>query len=447
MTISQKQNLENEIEAFAQQDYNKIFAERNVDNPNIDSIMAGDYRVIDLIEQSAKVTSLLDKAITSDSWLSLPSTFSVPDYGQMTICQAIQNLRTHLTRGSYSNAVPLLNFLISYARCFGLWSPARNLELGIREASLAKLENRAETIQKHTDERAKRIEDLITEVGELKTQISEFFDRSRQEASILTSNTQSSKTLLAEIKGVQGNVNTINESVTNINNQCSDLLQKLNGLQENAANIQVDLQKKNEQIETTRKAVDNAVQNEAETVKQVYAETLEAENKVKELMSYISDGTLAHSFNQRKTDVRKASYIWLGLGVLASIALVVLILILFTSSKMDMTNLWADIVMKTLKTFPIACMVVYFFKEYSKERALTEEYAFREAVAITLKAYLDQLEGEKDENKRTLLLQTVEKLYTKPAFSTKEEPSIKFKTKDFVDLADKLVEGIKAVKS
>lgn len=58
MTISQKQNLENEIEAFAQQDYNKIFAERNVDNPNIDSIMAGDYRVIDLIEQSAKVTSL-----------------------------------------------------------------------------------------------------------------------------------------------------------------------------------------------------------------------------------------------------------------------------------------------------------------------------------------------------------------------------------------------------
>lgn len=288
---------------------------------------------------------------------------------------------------------------------------------------------------------------MITEVGELKTQISEFFDRSRQEASILTSNTQSSKTLLAEIKGVQGNVNTINDSVTNINNQCSDLLQKLNALQENAANIQVDLQKKNEQIETTRKAVDNAVQNEAETVKQVYAETLEAENKVKELMSYISDGTLAHSFNQRKTDVRKASYIWLGLGVLASIALVVLILILFTSSKMDMTNLWADIVMKTLKTFPIACMVVYFFKEYSKERALTEEYAFREAVAITLKAYLDQLEGEKDENKRTLLLQTVEKLYTKPAFSTKEEPSIKFKTKDFVDLADKLVEGIKAVKS
>lgn len=47
--------------------------------------------------------------------------------------------------------------------------------------------------------------------------------------------------------------------------------------------------------------------------------------------------------------------------------------------------------MKSLKTFPVACMIVYFFKEYSKERALTEEYAFREAVAITLKAYLDQL--------------------------------------------------------
>lgn len=447
MTISQKQNLENEIKAFGQQDYNAIFAERNADNPDIDSIMAGDYRVIDLIEQSAKVTSLLDKAITGDSWLSLPSTFSVPDYGQMTLCQALQNLRSHLIRGSYSNAVPMLNFLISYARCFGLWSPARNLDLGIREASLAKLENRTATIQKHTDERAKKIEELITEVGELKTQITEFFDRSRQEASILTNNTQSSNTLLAEIKGVQGNVNTINESLSIINNQCTDLLQKLNGLHENAANVQVDLQKKNEQIEQTRRAVDDAVQNEAETVKQVYAETLEAENKVKELMSYISDGTLAHSFNQRKADVTRASYIWLGLGVLASITLVYIIWALFASSKIDMTNLWADIVIKSLKTFPVACMIVYFFKEYSKERALTEEYAFREAVAITLKAYLDQLDGEQDENKRTLLLQTVEKLYTKPTFSTKEEPSIKFKTKDFVDLADKLVEGIKNVKS
>lgn len=447
MTISQKQNLENEIEAFGQQDYNQIFAERNADKPAVDSILAGDYLVIDLIEQSAKVTSLLDKAIKGDSWLSLPFTFSVPDYGQMTLCQALQNIRTHLTRGSYSNAVQSLNFLISYARCFGLWSPARNLELGIREASLAKLENRTVTIQKHTDERAKRIEELIIEVGELKSQITKFFDHSRQEASILSDNTQSSNTQLEKIRGVQRNVNTINESVSNIKNQCSDLLQKLNDLHENAANVQIDLQKKNEQIENIRKTVDNAVQNEAETVKHVYAETLEAETKVKELMSYISDGTLAHSFNQRKTDVRKASYIWLVLGVLASIVLVVIILVLFASSKMDMTNLWADIVMKSLKTFPVACMIVYFFKEYSKERALTEEYAFREAVAITLKAYLDQLDGEQDENKRTLLLQTVEKLYTKPTFSTKEEPTIKFKTKDFVDLADKLVEGIKVVKS
>lgn len=148
MTISQKQNIENEIEAFGLQYYNHIFAERNANNSDIDSIMAVDYRVIDLIEQSDKMASLLEKSIADDSWLSLPFTFFVPDYGQMTVCHALQDLRIHLTSGSYQNAVASLNFLICYARCFGLWSPARNLELGIREASLANLENRPETIQK-----------------------------------------------------------------------------------------------------------------------------------------------------------------------------------------------------------------------------------------------------------------------------------------------------------
>ena len=76
-----------------------------------------------------------------------------------------------------------------------------------------------------------------------------------------------------------------------------------------------------------------------------------------------------------------------------------------------------------------------------------EEYAFREAVAITLKAYLDQLEGEQDEYKRTLLMQTVEKLYAKPSFSAKDEPLVKIKMKDLVNLSEKLVEGVKAIKS
>lgn len=447
MTLSQKQILIDELEVFDKTDYNTIFAERNADHADIGSIMAGDYFVVDLIESSKKVVFLLRKAINRDDWQFLPNTYSVSDYGQMTVTQGVQNIRICLSNGNYSNAVNSLNFLICYAQCFGFWSPARHIELGIREASLAKLEARTDVIHKHSEERSIKIENLIAEVEELKNQLTQFFNKSRSEATVLTQNTQTSNTTLAEIKGVHNNINTIHDSISQISNQCTSLLQKLNDLTQKAETFQIELQNKNDLIEATRKEIDEAVHTEAEEVKRVYVETLESENKVKELMSYISDGTLAHSFNQRKTDVRKASFIWLGLGVTASVAFVVIILLLFTSSKMDMTNLWADIVMKSLKTFPVACMIVYFFKEYAKERALTEEYAFREAVAITLKAYLDQLEGEQDENKRKLLLQTVEKLYTQPTFNTKEEPSLKFKSKDFVDLADKLVEGIKAVKS
>lgn len=446
MTTSQKQNLLNEIEAFEKNDYKVLFVKNNSNTEHIDAIMAGDYQVLFLIEQSLKVVSILKKAIETDDWLSLPYTYSVPDYGQMTVKQAIATLRDCLISRSYDNAVRPLNFLINYEKSLNLWSPARNIAIGIRESTLSKLESRVEVLQLQTEEQLSSVKDLISNVDNQNHQIAEFFNNVREESEEINKNREIANTIIAEMKGLQENANNVYISMKNINEQSSETNLKINDVHENSIRIQNELEKKNEKIDDSIITLDKEIQREADTINKVYQETLVSKDKVKELMSYISDGTLAHSFNQRKKSVTKMSYIWLALGTFAAISLVVIICMLFATSKIDMQNLWADIVMKSLKTFPVACMVIYFFKEYSKERVLTEEYAFREAVAITLKAYMDQLNGEKDEYKRNLLLETVNKLYTKPTFTSKGDAIVDFKSKDLVELADKLVEGVKIIK-
>ena len=85
--------------------------------------------------------------------------------------------------------------------------------------------------------------------------------------------------------------------------------------------------------------------------------------------------------------------------------------------------------------------------QISKNHNIKEEYAYREAVALTLTAYMEQLDKEENNDKKKLLLDTVEKLYTKPILSTDEMKSpIKIDSKDFADLMGKLTDAISTIK-
>ena len=69
-----------------------------------------------------------------------------------------------------------------------------------------------------------------------------------------------------------------------------------------------------------------------------------------------------------------------------------------------------------------------------------EEYAFRESVAVTLTAYLEQMPNKEDEDKRKLLMTTVEQLYTKPVIANKEYEALRLDSKDISETTKTLKE-------
>ena len=158
------------------------------------------------------------------------------------------------------------------------------------------------------------------------------------------------------------------------------------------------------------------------------------------MMGYIADGTLSHSFNKRKENIKRSEKIWMWVSLGTLLGLIAWVCVVFIWLSANTGIVWADILINGIKATPLAFAFGFALTEYSKERNLLEEYAFREAVAVTLTAYLEQLNGDNTDEQKKLLVNTVEKLYTKPIISNKEYKLFNFDTKDIAKTAEKVKE-------
>lgn len=95
--------------------------------------------------------------------------------------------------------------------------------------------------------------------------------------------------------------------------------------------------------------------------------------EVNKMMGYISDGTLSHSFNSRKTEINKSTNRWLFVSVISAILMGAWIFIVFTCIKADTGNVIADMIINAVKTTPLIALFWFSLRQYSKERNLLEE--------------------------------------------------------------------------
>jgi len=107
---------------------------------------------------------------------------------------------------------------------------------------------------------------------------------------------------------------------------------------------------------------------------------------------------------------------------------------------------WESIVVNFLKSTPILFLLYYAISQYNKERNFQEEYAFKSASALTIKAYSDIL--KEDINKDQLILKAVYNVYKSPISnkkynSKKDINNIKDALGDLVDKAKDIIKTAK----
>jgi hypothetical protein len=369
------------------------------------------------------------------------------EYGNIGLQGLILQINRTLLVCQYPQAAQQIKALVYYEILNGFWAFPKKIELGIRESSLAKLEQRASLMMTHIEERQNNINKLIEEIDSIKQTLIDFQQEKTNSFQTLQRNQVASNQLYAEIEGVRTQANNQQNTINDITAQCNNILGKLRAEQDKALEQQQNIQQQQEEIQNANDQLKKGIDADSIKVKETYEATEKYRNEIAKMMGFIADGTLGHSFNKRKKIATWSSAFWIVVTVLSLCALVGWIYAVFTYWPANTGNEWANIVINAIKSSPLAFLFGYALKQISKSRNIKEEYAYREAVALTLTAYMEQLDKEENNDKKKLLLETVEKLYTKPILSTDEMKSpIKIDSKDFADLMGKLTDAISTIK-
>ena len=445
MNTNQRQSILNAIERFNNSDFEQAFRNKYKDETTVETIFAGDYSIAEIFRLTKKVVSQFEERLNADEWQVLPHIQSSPEYGQHSLDNVISGLTSYLLSASYSNAAAYMKILIYYQITFGFWNQQKRIKSQDISLSIQKMEQQASLIMSHIEERENKVAELINELEHQKTALEEYIKNKKAELETIENNQSASNVVLTDIKNNETNAYNAYMFIEKMKEKAEELITNI----ESSIVDFNEQQKTNEnllkELEAAAAKTKEDSTNMITTISRSYKEVESHKEEVRKMMGYIADGTLGHSFNQRKTTLRKQISKWLWISLCVSILTIGWICCVFFWLKADTGYEWANIIINGIKSSPMIFILGFVVSQYQKERNLLEEYAFRESVAVTLTAYLEQL-GDAEADKRHLLLSTVEKLYTKPVITTKEYELLKFDTKNIPDTLKGCADIIAAAK-
>lgn len=446
MNANQRQSILDAIVEFEKADFETPFKNKYKDTETFDSIVIADYSIAELFAMAKRSVSQLKEFLENGNWQIIPSdNIQIPMYGSITLRNVIINTTNYLNSASYDHAASQIKPLVYFEMMCGFWDQPKRIELGIRESSLKTLEQRAELTMTHIDAREDKVELLIDELESKKSEIEKLINTKRQELETLKNNQSESNNILKDIQGASKSATSELSTIETNNKKVQTILDELETAQRK---VEEQIKTSNTHITDSKSALDDFNSDAASKIAQIKSDYESVSNnaeEVRKMMGYIADGTLSHSFNKRKDDLSKQITKWFWASMIITILAIAWVCVVFFCLSANTGSEWADILINGIKSSPLFLLLGFSISQYQKERNLMEEYAFRESVAVTLTAYLEQMPEKEDEDKRKMLISTVEQLYTKPVIANKEYGLLKFDSKDLSETSKTLKELVETL--
>ena len=446
MNANQRQSILDAIVEFEKADFETPFKNKYKDTATFDSIVIADYSIDELFAMAKRAIVQLKEFLDNGNWQVVPSdNIPMPIYGNITLRNVIVSFTNSFKSAAYEQAATQVKSLVYFEMRCGFWVQPKRVELGIREYSLKTLEQRAELTMSHIDARENKVKLLIDELELKKLEIEKLINTKRQELEALKNNQSESNVILEKIKGAQQTATSAQTAIETLNGEANNIVTALKNAQIHIID-QIEINK--ETISQSKKALEDFKEEATTKISKITSDfdsvSTNAE-EVRKMMGYIADGTLSHSFNKRKEDLSTQITKWFWASVIIAVLAIGWVCVVFFWVGANTGSEWANILINGIKSSPLFFLLGFAISQYQKERNLMEEYAFRESVAVTLTAYLEQMPEKGDEEKRRLLLSTVEQLYTKPVIANKEYGLLKFDSKDLSETSKTLKELVEAL--
>lgn len=260
------------------------------------------------------------------------------------------------------------------------------------ERLLEKIRNSTETLQATlvaSDEGAKKITENLTRTVEADQRAAAVLATIQQNESVSTQLLAATKTSNAEVMALEGRIKEFYAQVDDYRTK----------------------------ITTTANDADKAVQaNKAETESLISTLSM-LEEQIKNQIQKATGFSLFHSFQTRQEALARSKKIWVG-----ALALLVCASIGWTAYLFNnFIDINAAFYLKLSVSIPLIFAIAFCTAQYSRERRLEEEYAFKSNISISLVPYKELIEKlvsteklEEREKYTAFLIESVNKVFTSP---------------------------------
>lgn len=424
MNIQQKEQVLGLLDAFDAINFNDKVAESFKDSGDISQINIGDISLNDYVTLVNKVRHHFRQEFDGLNYVTLPFSYNFgSEIGSGNLQSDLSTMNTYIAGANYSNSLSYVYRLANYQRVNGFW------ELNTRRAfkkTERKLQEEYELLEMKKsiiEQRILELDDFVGKVRDAEVRVNKFLEESHSQI----------KTYEALLQ----NLVSQNDAINNMFNSSTGVVEKINSQLALAENKNSSIDKI---FDDSEKALD-AIKLNISQYKEEYGEISKKLNALnssfdeklafvagkeeyfKERNDYLDaligrevGASLFETFKQRKNELAPSVNFWkIAVPVLA-ISTVLWIFFLFHLSE-GQTMDYKLIIINSIKALPAIGLLLFGISQYSKERNFQEEYAFKSAVALTLKAYSEQLIGE--ENKDALILSSVSSIYKSPIYHSK----------------------------
>lgn len=407
----------------------------NFPHTPLENVMFGDYNSLEFKMIYENVINRFKALIQSNMVLMLPTSY-FPNGSGNNLERVLEDLVSSISDKENQDIFNGIRYIFEYCIQFGNWERNITYKPKISQENIESLAGKIELIQTKLEQENNKLIRLIGECSKSKSELdykiiqaTEFYNTIKDKAKNANEYDTSIRSYLSSS---EANKNTIETLKTNIAN----LEQKI------TENIE-DYKKRFEDVVNQNTRSLSLIRETEDLQKKILSQKQEVEN----LIGAAADGSLGTHFRERKNQIQMNVITFIVLVIASLIATAAWVFIVFYGFDINNSD-WVHFVINILRTSPAWFLVWWLISRYSKERKLQEEYAFKSAIAMTMREHskllkaTDSGELDKRDSQQIMLLKALDNIYSPPdTKQSKEEDNIS--PKNVEGFISKLIELIK----
>jgi len=448
MNLEQSKLVSTQIENLLKSDIDKKIAEFYKDQSEIEKIQISKLSIGEFISLTKRVLKQIEIEVNSENKFTLPFTHNVLEVGQLNLDQAISTLNSQISGNQLATAENYLFWLIQYAINNGFYDKSKYKTYPIEILKFQRQQDKLNLINENFNNLNESYKKLVEEIKIAKSNIDNFYIKKQEEFQLITENLSSSTAYNNQINEL---LNAANINDTKISGILAQIEKEKVRIETIISNTNTKFEELTSQYSVSLKELQNSdttykINNENFNKKLEFVESKtdyfnERNEYLDILIGREVGASLFETFKQRKTELNKPLIFWRwAVMVLGGLTFIV-VLGIFTNlfglidNAQDIFS-WELIAVNFVKSTPFFFLLYYAISQYNKERNFQEEYAFKSASALTIKAYADIL--NESNNKDQLIMKAVYNVYKSPTNNDIKNSS----RKDISNITDLLSQAV-----